>query len=54
MIYSKASVQSFPALMKIVMYKCIGRLDDSHNNIMMLSNPRRTEMRYQSSMRKYW
>ncbi len=54
-LFCKARVQSFPALMRYLMYKCICWLDNSHNNIiMLLTNPRLTEVRYQSSMRKYW
>jgi len=35
--------------------KCICRLDNSRNNIiMLLTNPRLTEVRYQFSMWKYW
>ncbi len=54
-LFCKARVQSFPALMRNLMYKCICRLDNSRNTIiMLLTNPRLTEVRYQSSMRKYW
>ncbi len=41
--------------MRNLIYKFICWLDNSHNNIiMLLTNPRLTEVRYQSSMRKYW
>ncbi len=53
-LFCKARVQSFPALMKNVMYKCICRLDNSHIIIMLLTNTRLTEVRYWSSMRKYY
>ncbi len=54
-LFCKARVQSFPALMRNLMYKLICRLDNSRNTIiMLLTNPRLTEVRYQSSMRKYW
>ncbi len=54
-LFCKARVQSFPALMRNLMYKFICRLDNSRNTIiMLLTNPRLTEVRYQSSMRKYW
>ncbi len=47
--------QSFPALMRNLMYKCICRIDNSHNYIiMLLTNPRLTELWYQSSLWKYW
>ncbi len=49
-LFCKARVQSFPALMRNLIYKFICRLDNSHNNIiMLLTNPRLTEVRYQSS-----
>ncbi len=54
-LFCKARVQSFPALMRNLMYTFICRLDNSRNTIiMLLTNPRLTEVRYQSSMRKYW
>ncbi len=44
-----------PCFNEKLIYKFICRLDNSHNNIiMLLTNPRLTEVRYQSSMRKYW
>ncbi len=53
-LFCKARVRSFPALMRNLMYKCICRLDNSHNNIiMLLTNPRLTEVRYQPSIRNY-
>ncbi len=54
-LFCKARVQSFPALMRNLMYTFSCRLDNSRNTIiMLLTNPRLTEVRYQSSMRKYW
>ncbi len=42
-LFCKARVQSFPALMRNLMYKCICRLDNSRNTIiMLLTNPRLT------------